>query len=93
LSLPCVTYLGKTSFALFLLHPLILRSLGGHLLSMFSQWHGLGYDIAALIMVAIVLVLSLIASHFWNIYVEGEAHKLVEKHLILESDAGPALVK
>lgn len=93
LSLPCVTYLGKTSFALFLLHPLILRSLGGHLLSMFSQWHGLGYDIAALIMVAIVLVLSLIASHFWNIYVEGKAHKLVEKHLILESDAGPALVK
>jgi len=93
LSLPCVTYLGKTSFALFLLHPLILRSLGGHLLSMFRQWHGLGYDIAALIMVAIVLVLSLIASHFWNIYVEGKAHKLVEKHLILESDAGPALVK
>ena len=93
LSLPCVLYLGRTSFALFLLHPLILRSLGGHLFSMLSHWHGIGYDIAVLIMAAIVMVLSLIASHFWNIYVEGKAHKFVEKHLILESDAGPALVR
>lgn len=93
LSLPFITYLGKTSFALFLLHPLILRSLGGHLFSIFSQWNSIGYDIGALIMVGVVLVLSLVASHFWNIYVEGKAHKFVEKHMILEAGSGPGLAK
>ena len=93
LSLQPLQYLGKTSFALFLLHPLILRSLGGHLFSVFNQWQGLGYDVAALLMVAIVLVFSLIASHLWFIYVEGKAHKLVERYLIMVPQAGPALVK
>lgn len=93
LSLKPLQYLGRTSFALFLLHPLILRSLGGHLFSVFNQWQGFGFDIAALCMVAIVLVLSLVASHFWSIYVEGKAHKLVEKYLIISADAGPTLVQ
>ena len=93
LSLQPLQYLGKTSFALFLLHPLILRSLGGYLFTLFNQDLGLGYDPAALLMVAVVLVLSLVASHFWFLYVEGKAHKLVEKHLILVADAGPSLVK
>lgn len=93
LSLQPLQYLGKTSFALFLLHPLILRSLGGHLFSLFNQWQGFGYDLAALLMVAVVLVFSLVASHLWFLYVEGKAHKLVEKHLILVPEAGPTLLK
>lgn len=94
LSLQPLQYLGKTSFALFLLHPLILRSLGGHLFSVFNEWQGLGYDVAALLMVAVVLVFSLIASHIWFLYVEGKAHKLVEKYLIMvPQDYGPTLVK
>ena len=93
LSLQFLQYLGKTSFALFLLHPLILRSLGGHLFSIFNQWQGFGYDVAALVMVAVVLVFSLVASHAWFLYVEGRAHKLVERYLIIVPEAGPSLVK
>ena len=93
LSLQPLQYLGKTSFALFLLHPLILRSLGGHLFSVFNQWHGLGYDVAALLMVTVVLEISLVASHIWLLYVEGKAHKLVEQYLIMVPQAGPTLAK
>lgn len=93
LSVHPLLYLGKTSFALFLLHPLILRSLGGHLFSFFNSWQALGYDVAALLMVAVVLGVSLLASHFWLIYVEGKAHKLVEQHMILTQKAGPTCAK
>ena len=92
LSLRFVLYLGSTSFALFLVHPLILRSAGGHVFSVLHQ-AGLGYDSAALTMGLAALVLSLVASHFWRTYVEIKAHRLVEKYLIMRTDSGPTLVK
>lgn len=92
ISLKPFLYLGSTSFALFLVHPLILRSAGGHLFSVLRQ-AGLGYDSAALIMGLAALVLSLVASHFWTTYVEIKAHRLVERYLIMKVDNGPSLAK
>ena len=92
LSFKPVLYLGSTSFALFLVHPLILRSAGGHIFSVLQQ-AGLGYDLAALSMGLIALVSSLVASHFWTSYVEIKAHRLVEKYLIMKADTGRSLAR
>ena len=92
LSLKPALYFGSTSFALFLVHPLILRSAGGHMFSVLQE-AGLGYDLAASIMGLTALLTSLLASHFWRTYVEIKAHLLVEKYLIMRADAGPGLTK
>ena len=95
LGLPFLQYLGRTSFAFFLLHPLILRSLGAHTLTFFHAEPGFdaaqgSYASPALMTVVIVLPLALFASHYWSIYVEGKLHALVERHLILKA-ASPDL--
>lgn len=84
LGLGPLQYLGKTSFAFFLLHPLILRSLGGYTLTWFDAIPGVNLDVSALMTIFVTLPLSLLASHYWSIYVENKLHALVEKHLILE---------
>ena len=88
LSVKPALYLGSTSFALFLVHPLILRSIGGHMFAWFDE-AGLGYDLAALAMGSIALMMSVIASHFWRMYVEIKAHHLVETFLIMKPEADP----
>ena len=85
-------YLGKTSFAFFLLHPLILRSVGGHSLTWFDALPGVSIDVSALLTMSITLPLALLASHYWSIYVEGNLHALVEKHLIIERTRTPSLL-
>ena len=85
LSLKPALYLGGTSFAMFLVHPLILQSAGGHLFSILHK-AGLGYDLAASTMGLTTLLLSLVVSHFWRTYVEIEGHLFVEKYLIKRAD-------